>query len=671
MSEEAEGLIEYGQASTLLKTEPSRSCDIYLLLAEKKEFILRDAAYVRSLQNCDLTTHVVNWDRPVPSWLEKEKSQAFYKTLQEPIQKALFVQKNPQYFLVADRIQNYQTALAQKDIKPEDKIALENSLYSLAPRFMPEPQDKDTLRIVKDYRSVRDFAKAKSFLKKMIVSPKFSWDDKALAHKELVYTLKLQKDQAMEEYLKAAKSWAQFVKPSELQSSQKLAVYYESQVNYVRVIWTEKGTDEALKHLLQLQKTLQGRRSLFELYWLEARMYEEKKNFPEAVRFLEMALKENISQWRDKEKILWSLAWSYLKNQQNVEAEKHLSTLIESSDTSAYARFKYLYWKGEALLRQNKTEAAHNDWKRIVDEDIFGYYNLLAHSQLQMPLRTYEIKPYNPQKLLSEQNEKLFAALQKVNETELAARLLSLEGEPVNALKDASVDDIASLFFYHAEIHNYKFIFQIFNQLPYEKQRDVFLKIPQQLFPQPHAEYLYDISQKNLVEPELVYSIMRQESSFDPKARSPMDAFGLLQILPDVAKRIARENNIPYKQFEDLYDEKTNIAIGTLLIKKQMSSFKNRFVLYVASYNASSAAVRRWHERNNLDDLMFIEDIPYEETKAYVKLVLRNMIIYKKLKQGDGYKFFPREMLNLNPTEPSTAPPANSPPEPTSEKPSV
>ena len=82
-----------------------------------------------------------------------------------------------------------------------------------------------------------------------------------------------------------------------------------------------------------------------------------------------------------------------------------------------------------------------------------------------------------------------------------------------------------------------------------------------------------------------------------------------------------------------------------------MKSFDNKFSLYVASYNASSSAVRNWHKRsvaNQNDDIMFIEDIPYEETKAYVKLVMRNFIIYKKLKYGDEYKNFPRELLNIN-----------------------
>jgi len=669
-----EALGEYSRAGALLKTEPEKSCQIFLDLAEKKDFVLKDVAYVRSLQNCDMSTHVLNWDRSVPPWLEKEKSLMFFKTLKTPVDKALFVQKNPQFFPTPDRVQMYQAAVAVPDISPDNKKILQDSLFSLAPRFMPQPPDKELFKIVKDYRSVRDFGKAKMLLTKIIVGHQFSWDEKYQATKEMFFTLKLQKDQQSSAYMKSAKAWAGYVKPDKSMTGARINQYYDAQINYLRVIWTERGADESLKLIPALQKNLQGRHSLYELYWLRARMLEEKKSLDEAVASLELALKENISQWRDKEKILWSLAWIYYKNGKPADAERHLATLVDSSETSAWARFKYLYWKGEALAKQGKNDEARAAWERVVNEDIFGYYNLLAHARLEQPLRTYEIKSYAAKPLLGDDDEKIFSALQQVDELELAARLLLTTTRDPSTMKTASADDFASLFAYHARVHDYKFIFQVFNQLTYEQQRDIFLKIPRQIFPEPYESDVSQAAGKTGLDPALIYSIMRQESSFDPRARSPMDAFGLLQLLPEVAKRLARDNHIAYSGYDDLYDEKTNIPLGSLLLKKQMANFGNHFVLAVASYNASSGAVRKWHERYTGDDLMFIEDIPYEETKAYVKLVLRNFILYKKLAMGDAFKNFPRELIarrdELPPTPPAITTPAAPPPPPSPSSPS-
>lgn len=653
VSREADFFIDYVKASRTPPAEAAKACDIFLRLSSEKKFILNDVAHVRSLQVCDSATQAPDWDRPVPVWLEKDKKLLFYQTLSSPLQRALFVQQNPQILPPPERVQIYQAGLAADDITSEQQKLLSDSLYNLAPRFMPKPPAKEFLRIVKDLKSVRQLDKAREYLKQIITGKNFSSDEKWAAHKELFLTLKLQKSQRKQEYLQAAKSWAQFYKIKDLPTA-KLPQFYEAQINQIRVVWTDLGTDQALKALDDLQKILKGRMSLYEIHWYRARMYEEKKSFDLAVTELEKALKEPISQWRDKERILWSLAWSYYKSRKYVEAEAHLNTVANGTETSPFAKFKYLFWKAQALKNQNKLEDARDIWRQVSTEDVFGYYSILSAHELDQPLRSYDIKEFKPDSILSADDQKLFLALQKVEELDLATRLLTaLTNEPT-FLKNASTDKIASYFYFHSLIKNYKIIFSTFSQLAYEQQRDIFLKIPRILFPRPYEDLVDTSARQFSMEPELIYSIMRQESSFDPKARSPMDAFGLLQILPEVSKKIARDHKLPYTQFEDLYEPTKNIPIGTALLKKQSDMFKGKFILYVASYNASSWAVRQWRTRYTGDDLVFIEDIPYEETKTYVKLVLRNLMLYKKLKGGDDFLKFPRAILDLS--EPAETP---------------
>ncbi len=649
ISPEAADLVDYTKAKLAIETEPAKACELFSVLAKKETFLLKDAAYVRSLQICPPQENT-DWARAVPDWLEKEKQLTFYKNLKTDLEKALFVQKNPTYFTAPERIQSFQKGLADIQIKDDEKLVLKEALHSLAPRFMENPTIKDQFRIVRDFRSVRNFEKTRALLKKIINNPKATLEEKFLAHKEIFLTNRLQKGSKTKQYVQAAKNWAQFLQLKQLKTSELLFSHLEAQSNYARVVWTEEGTDKALKIIDGIEKDFKNKLSLHDVYWLRARMLEEKKQHEQAVGELEKALLEKSTAWKDREKILWTLAWSYFKEKKFPEAEKHLTTLIDNVETTPFARFKYLYWRGEAEHRRGALEIAKKTWEQIVDQDLFGYYSLLSHFQLQKPLKNYTAPEFKPTNYLTKDSEKVFSALKQVEERDLALRLLSLQSPTVEDLKKKNASDIATLFYLYSQIQNYKYIFYVFNQLPYDLQKEIFSQIPRILFPEVYVAEMKEASEKTGTEPELIYSIMRQESSFDPQARSPMDAFGLLQILPEVAKRVAREIKVPFAHYEDLFDEKKNMMIGAHLLKKQIQSFDNKFSLYVASYNASSSAVRNWHKRSiasENDDIMFIEDIPYEETKAYVKLVMRNFIIYKKLKYGVDFKDFPRHLLEV------------------------
>lgn len=172
---------------------------------------------------------------------------------------------------------------------------------------------------------------------------------------------------------------------------------------------------------------------------------------------------------------------------------------------------------------------------------------------------------------------------------------------------------------------------------------------PKMLYPMPYSETVDDSATRFGVEPELIYAIMRQESTFNPRARSPMDAFGLMQILPQVAARTAKANAIPYHSADQLYDPQVNIPTAAAYLRKLWDRYDGDVVLTIASYNARSSAINSWlktrYDGNTLD---FIEDIPYDETRDYVKLVLRNLITYQLLDNSANTMHFPESTLKIS-----------------------
>lgn len=124
-----------------------------------------------------------------------------------------------------------------------------------------------------------------------------------------------------------------------------------------------------------------------------------------------------------------------------------------------------------------------------------------------------------------------------------------------------------------------------------------------------------------------VYGVMRQESRFEHTAVSPAGALGLMQVMPATARQTARKYDISYQGTSDLHDPRTNIAIGT----HYMSELINRFdhpVLATAAYNAGPSRVITWRNRFPNDMTIWIESIPFNETRNYVKSVLAFSQIY-------------------------------------------
>jgi soluble lytic murein transglycosylase len=154
-------------------------------------------------------------------------------------------------------------------------------------------------------------------------------------------------------------------------------------------------------------------------------------------------------------------------------------------------------------------------------------------------------------------------------------------------------------------------------------------KLLEILYPMPFLSDLTKALKKDKLDPLIVLSLIRQESVFNPLARSPVGARGLMQIMPATAKRIRRS-----VRDKHLVNPQTNIDVGTIYLKGLMNRYEGNLVYVLAAYNAGEGRVDRW--KGTLFDsdetiLKNIEMIPFLETRNYVKLIFRNIFFYKLL----------------------------------------
>jgi soluble lytic murein transglycosylase len=149
-------------------------------------------------------------------------------------------------------------------------------------------------------------------------------------------------------------------------------------------------------------------------------------------------------------------------------------------------------------------------------------------------------------------------------------------------------------------------------------------------YPRAHAELVRRHAPTAGVPPELLLALMREESALDPEAVSPAGAVGLTQLMLPTARAVARRLKLPAPDRAGLMEPATSIRIGAAYLGDLLTRFGGSAALALAAYNAGENAVGRWRAAGPpLDE--FIEEIPYDETRGYVKRVLRSYASYRLL----------------------------------------
>ena len=161
------------------------------------------------------------------------------------------------------------------------------------------------------------------------------------------------------------------------------------------------------------------------------------------------------------------------------------------------------------------------------------------------------------------------------------------------------------------------------------------------LYPSYYWEEVAAAALEARVDPHLVLSVIRQESFFNAAAVSRAGAVGLMQIMPKTGRKLARRFGLDPFHRRHLFDPGLSIQLGTRYLAEQVRAFEDagggglRVQLGLAAYNAGPHVARRWVERFPLDDEdLFVERIPYRETRLYVKKVLKSYTIYKALRES-------------------------------------
>ena len=284
------------------------------------------------------------------------------------------------------------------------------------------------------------------------------------------------------------------------------------------------------------------------------------------------------------------------------------------------------YWMGRALVATGDTATAMARWRTVASGYPLSYYGMLAAQRLgefpwappAMPDSFAEIESLTEAMARVDHLEKL--GMDSEARTELEALAGAADSSAARLLATAYLMREHGLISRAAQLG-----WRTVRASPSADARAYRL-----IYPIVHREAIILEAQRREIDPALVAAIIRQESGFNPRATSSAGARGLMQMMPSVGRAVARSVQVPGWRPDLLYQPDINLQLGVRHLEAFLSRYEAPYAL--AAYNAGESRVVRWLRRPGArDPELFVERIPFTETRDYVRIVLRNRAMYRAL----------------------------------------
>jgi soluble lytic murein transglycosylase len=432
-----------------------------------------------------------------------------------------------------------------------------------------------------------------------------------------------------------------------------------------RAYWRIDKPATFVSILKAIQAKYPGGRESVEADLLLAKYYAtDEKNYGRSTASLERAIAAG-AEGNDGENI-WTLGWTYLLWGHDADALKAFDRYLAAYPDGDY-RTNSLFWSAKILDRQGRVAERNARYEELIRDYPYSYYAYRSRSITGAPLLA-------PDRV---ENGQVFpdiaAAVAEAGDPrlEVVGKLesIGLVADATKEMKRIAADHpanvgigfrLADFYLRTGEAAKANAILQ--------KQFRAFIRhggsnVPRRfweiLFPINYWSEIEPAARQRSVDPYLVAAIIRQESGFEPTDVSNAGAVGLMQIMPEEAARIAAGGGLPEPTRQMLFDPKTNVEVGALEYTQKLARVGGNQILAIAAYNAGEEAVGRWLAKTPADDVdLFVDSIPYNETRLYVKNVTRNQYEYRRIYED---RTTPGSASPLTPALPGSVSPASGP----------
>ncbi len=314
---------------------------------------------------------------------------------------------------------------------------------------------------------------------------------------------------------------------------------------------------------------------------------------------------------------------------------EQVSSAIAAMSEAQRQDATWVYWRARALVQLAKTDTERAEAQRLLESiaGVNGFYEQLALEELGQRISA----PVRPTALTSDEQDgaRRNAGLQRG----LHAIRIGLRSEGVRewnystslhqrgGMNDRDLLAAAALACEH----------EVWDRCINTSERTKTVIDFEQRFPMPFKDAVLQRARQIGLDPAYVYGLIRQESRFIMEARSSVGAAGLMQVMPPTAQWTARKIGLNNFKPQQITERDTNIAIGTGYLKLVLDEFAGSMPMAAAAYNAGPSRPRSWRGATGgpvLEAAIWAENVPFTETRDYVKKVLANTTVYAALITG-------------------------------------
>ncbi|VAW79144.1 Soluble lytic murein transglycosylase precursor [hydrothermal vent metagenome] len=332
-------------------------------------------------------------------------------------------------------------------------------------------------------------------------------------------------------------------------------------------------------------------------------------NHPDAARWLaevpDSAVDRDIRQWRVRNALM----------RQDPADIKHWIKQLPAEERN---EAEWRYWFAWAQEQSGAKGDAFTTYASLGEQR--NYYGFLASDKLGRPYHMNDARTVVDKKQFEELT--LLPGLQRAQELYFVGKRLDARREWFHTTSSLNPEQLkyASLLAHRWGWHDRAII----TAAQARSWNDLTLR-----FPLPHRESIFSTAAQYNLDPALIYGVIRQESAFMEDAHSTVGALGLMQLMPATGRQTARSLNIRYGGNRALLKSGQNIRLGSAYLNHLMTRFNGSPVLAAAAYNAGPHRVSRWLPGDrSLPAALWMENIPYRETRNYVKQVLAYATIF-------------------------------------------
>lgn len=311
---------------------------------------------------------------------------------------------------------------------------------------------------------------------------------------------------------------------------------------------------------------------------------------------------------------------------------KTVGKAVDAMSADARQDSTWAYWKARSLLAGRPSDTDRAEARQLLEAiaSTRGFYEMLAMEELGQRITT----PPAPTPLTAE--EKAAARANPSLNRGLYAIFLGLRGEGVrewnyatNLHQSGGMSDRELL-----AAADFACQREVWDRCINTSERTKAFIDATQRFPTPFRAAVVERANGIGLDPAYVYGLIRQESRFIMDARSHVGASGLMQVMPATARWTARKIGLNNFTADQINDRDTNITIGTAYLKLALDDFAGSMPMAAAAYNAGPGRPRSWRNGPVLDAAIWAENVPFAETRDYVKKVLANTTNYAAMLTG-------------------------------------